>query len=136
MTEEMKFTPAEGEIQPPLGPAGLVGEEIEAPAEVGRVTKIVEGVPLHPATVKIVLRGEGLLLAHLTKFDGWIYNEEMLRDFGELAEQLEIKMNPLWQFVTTLVAVHMVNFSGYMAWKKMGKPQEEGISGTKAAVQA
>lgn len=117
------FKREEGEARPPLeAEAGAeVGAEAEAEARVGALR--AGKVPLHPAFVRLPLRAEGALLSHFTGFPGFEYDEATLNDLGEMAQQLDIQLNPMWQFVVALLSVHAVKALGFLAWRRAGKPK-------------
>lgn len=118
------FRREEGGVRPPLeaeegAEAGAGAEEearIEGALRAGKV-------PLHPAFVRLPLRAEGVILHQFTGYPGFEYDEGTLNDLAEMAQQLDIELNPTWQFLVALLAAHAVKFLGYAAWRKAGKPK-------------
>jgi len=119
----------ESQIEPPLA-----GEKEEAAVQPGRLERmaVTGGAPIHPALVKMPLRAEGIILTHYTGFEGWLYDEATLNDLGDMAQQLDVRMNPMAQFIIALVSAHMIKVGGYVMWVKAGKPEpkkREEVSG-------
>lgn len=104
------------EIKPPLeeGEPEPCPEEIEP----GRVTG---KIPLSPAVIKPPLRFEGMVLAEMTGYPGWLYTEEDLEDIAELIRECGWEMDPRIQILLSLVTIHGAKFTGYMAWKRTGR---------------
>ncbi len=104
------------EIKPPLeeGEEAAPKEEIEP----GRVTG---KIPLSPAVIKPPLRFEGMVLAEMTGYPGWMYTEEDLEDIAELVRECGWEMDPRIQILLSLGTIHAAKFTGYMAWKRTGR---------------
>ncbi len=114
--EGIKITEQATEIKPPLEE----GEEVKPEEEIepGRVTG---KIPLSPAVIKPPLRFEGMVLAEITGYPGWLYTEEDLEDIAELIRECGWEMDPRLQILLSLVTIHGAKFTGYMAWKRTGR---------------
>jgi len=114
------FTSQEADTQPPLG--GLEeGQAAEPTPQVGG-GRITNKVPLHPAFIKVPLRGEGVALELLTGCPIWLWDEKDLEDLGELGADTGLMLSPMMQFLGTLIGGHLVKIGMYARWVKAGKP--------------
>lgn len=127
MTNEIKFERPEPQVAPPvtLEEPTAEGEAIEAARVEGEARAAKGGVPLKPAVVRMTLRSEGFLLEYFTGYEGFLYDEATLNDLAELAQDLDVRLSPLAQFITGIVSVHMVKVGGYIAWRRAGKPESK-----------
>lgn len=104
------------EIKPPLE-----SPEEETPTEEIEPGKVTGKIPLSPAVIKPPLRFEGMVLAEMTGYPGWLYTEEDLEDIAELIRECGWEMDPRIQILLSLVTIHGAKFTGYMAWKRTGR---------------
>ena len=112
----IKVIEAPTEIKPPLE-----GPEEEAPVEEIEPGRVTGKIPLSPAVIKPPLRFEGMVLAEMTGYPGWLYTEEDLEDIAELIRECGWEMDPRIQILLSLVTIHGAKFTGYMAWKRTGR---------------
>jgi len=113
----IKVVEAATEIKPPLE-----GPEDQGPAEEIEPGRVTGKIPLSPAVIKPPLRFEGSVLAEVTGYPGWLYSEEDLEDIAELIRECGWEMDPRIQILLSLVTIHGAKFTGYMAWKRTGRP--------------
>ena len=111
---------AKGELQPPLTEERMEEERVAEEEQV-LPKKVVQKLPLSPSVVKPPLRFEGLVLAEVTGYPGWMYTEEELQDFCDLIAQCGIELDPRLQVLLGLTTLHAAKFVGYTMWKKTGK---------------
>uniref|UniRef100_A0A6M3JPQ2 Uncharacterized protein n=1 Tax=viral metagenome TaxID=1070528 RepID=A0A6M3JPQ2_9ZZZZ len=114
----------ESDIAPPLG--GPEAAEPTPHIDEGKVSP--KEVPLHPAMIRIPMRAEGLALEHITGWEGWPWTEEELNDFAEMGAALDIRLNPLWQFMVAIISAHAIKISFYVRWSRAGKPTQSKTS--------
>lgn len=114
----IKITEQPTEIKPPLETPE--GEEEPSPEEI-EPGKVTGKIPLSPALIKPPLRFEGMVLAEITGYPGWLYTEEDLEDIAELIRECGWEMDPRIQVLLSLVTIHGAKFTGYMAWKRTGR---------------
>jgi len=116
----ISFEKAKGEIKPPLEGYEAVEEE-----ETKVIGKPLKGkVPISPAMVKPPLRFEGLVLAEVTGYPGWIYTEEDLEDIATLIQECGFELDPRIQVFVALGTLHAAKFTGYLNWKRSGRPRD------------
>lgn len=117
----IKVTRTEGELEPPLT-AEAEKFEAEAAEQEIAAKKVVGKMPISPAVIKPPLRFEGLALAEVTGYPGWIYTEEDLEDIASLIAECGWEADPRIQVIFALVGLHGAKFTGYMAWRRSGRP--------------
>ncbi len=115
----IKVVEAPTEIKPPLSAEGA-GEEQPSVEEI-EPARVTGKIPLSPAVIKPPLRFEGMVLAEMTGYPGWLYTEEDLEDIAELIRECGWEMDPRIQILLSLVTIHGAKFTGYMAWKRTGR---------------
>lgn len=113
----IKITPTKGELPPPLE----AGAE-PPPAEEIKAERVTGKIPISPAVIKPPLRFEGLALSEITGYPGFIYSEEDLEDIALLIQECGLEADPKIQVLIALLGLHAAKFTGYMAWKRTGRP--------------
>lgn len=114
--------PPPTEVRPPLEAEELQAQmaEEELPAEIGVMT---EGkIPLEPAVVTPIIRFEGILLAEMTKYKGWIYTEKEIEAIERLIVNCGFSAPPMLQLGICISGLHLAKGGGYILWRRSGKP--------------
>ena len=110
----------EGELPPPLTEEKERAEAAyEAEETAGK--RVLGKVPISPAVIKPPLRFEGLALAEITGYPGWMYTEEDLEDIATLIQECGWEADPRIQVLFALVGLHGAKLTGYLAWKRSGR---------------
>lgn len=109
-----------GDLEPPIK------EEAAAEPEIPTAREISKKLPISAAVVKPPLRFEGQVLSQITGYPGWIYTEEDLEEIARLVQECGLEVSPVIQLMIALTGIHATKFTGYVAWKKKGRPGDLG----------
>lgn len=127
--------PPPSEARPPLEAEELQAEleAEELPPDVGVMTQ--GKIPLEPAVVTPIIRFEGIVLAEMTKYKGWLYTEDEIAAIERLIVNCGLTAPPMLQLAICISGLHLAKGGGWIVWKRQGKPAgmalgaDEGIPG-------